>query len=88
MPYIKKEDREKYLSVLKAVEYLPEITTKGDLEFLVFTLMQKYMKTREKRYSTLHEVVYSVQHCADEHRRRYLDKREDLARQQNGDIEI
>ena len=88
MPYIKQEDRTKYLSILKAVEFTPEITTKGDLEFLVFVLQKKFMKTREARYSTLHEAVYAVTHAADEFRRRFLDKREDKARQENGDIDI
>jgi hypothetical protein len=86
MPYISAQDREKYLEIDKAIGRLSEITTKGDLEFLVFRLMVKFMGTREKRYSTLHEVVYAVQHCADEYRRRFLDKREDVALSDNGDI--
>ena len=49
--------------------------------------MKSFMKTREFRYSTLHEVVYDIMHCADEYRRRYLDKREDEARETNGDVE-
>lgn len=86
MPYVNAESREKYKNVLLTVQYLPAIETKGDLEYLVFALMQKYMKTREQRYSTLHDCAYAVQHCSDEFRRRFLDKREDKARQENGDI--
>jgi len=48
--------------------------------------MKQFMSTREYRYSTLHEAVYAVMHCADEFRRRYLDKREDEAMNTNGDI--
>lgn len=88
MPYVNQEQRDKYTNLALQVKHLPEIETKGDLEFIVFLLMKKYMKTREERYSTLHDVVYAVQHCADEFRRRYLDKREDKARQENGDITI
>lgn len=88
MPYIKPEDRKKYLGILKAIEYTDSIENKGDLEFLVFVLQKKFMKTRESRYSTLHEAVYAVTHAAHEFERRYLDKREDQARQANGDIEI
>ena len=83
MPYIKKELREKYDLILNQ---MPDIDNKGDLEYCVTKLMHRFMKTREKRYSTLHEVVYAVMHCADEYRRRYLDKREDEARETNGDI--
>ena len=44
------------------------------------------MSTRDARYSTLHDCVYAVQHTADEFKRRFLDKREDDAREINGDI--
>lgn len=86
MPYIKKSDRAKYWQVLYEIDKLPEIETKGDLEFLIFTLMKKYMKTKEYRYSTLHDTVYASMHCADEFRRRYLDERENFALKENGDV--
>lgn len=44
------------------------------------------MEDKEKRYSTLHDCTYAAQHCADEFRRRYLDRREDAAMNKNGDI--
>jgi len=83
MPYVSQERRDVYDKVLNKI---PDIETKGDLEYCVFKLMKRFMKTREFRYSTLHEVVYAVMHCADEYRRRFLDKREDEARETNGDI--
>jgi hypothetical protein len=85
MPYIDKNQRDKYNKVTDEISRL-NIETKGDLEYLVFSLMVQFMKSREKRYSTLHEVVYAVQHCADEYRRRFLDKRENEALEKNGDI--
>ena len=84
MPYIKQEERKLYDEVLNQ---MPDIKNKGDLEYCVFKLMKRFMSNREFRYSTLHEVVYAVMHCADEYRRRYLDKREDEAQYVNGDIE-
>lgn len=86
MPYVSLYDRAKYEKVVAQIGALPEISTKGDLEFLVFKLMKKFMKDREVRYSTLHEAVYATQHAADEFRRRFLDKREDQALEANGDI--
>ena len=83
MPYIEKDFRLTYDEVL---DQMPDIKNKGDLEYCIFKLMKRFMKTREFRYSTLHEVVYAVMHCADEYRRRYLDKREDEAREKNGDV--
>ena len=83
-PYIKKNDRYNYEEVLKE---LPDIETKGDLEFCITYLMKrKFMNSRDYRYSTLHDCVYACQHSADEFRRRYLDKREDVALNENGDI--
>lgn len=81
MPYIK--DREKFDKIL---DDMPEFETKGQLEYAVFKLMKRYMLIRKYRYTSLHDCVYAVQHCADEFRRRYLDKREDEAREKNGDI--
>lgn len=83
MPYIKKDDRDQYERFLKEVE---PIKTKGDLEYCIFKLMKIYMSDKEYRYSTLHDCVYAATHCADEFRRRFLDKREDEAMKENGDI--
>lgn len=85
MPYIDQNQRQKYSDIVYDISNI-EIETKGDLEYLVFVLMKKFMSTREQRYSTLHEVVYAVIHAGEEYRRRYLDKREDTARETNGDI--
>jgi len=84
MPYITKFLRTIYDTVLDKIK---SIASKGDLEYCVFKLMKIYMKTRKYRYSNLHDCVYAVQHCADEFRRRYLDKRENEARKTNGDVE-
>lgn len=83
MPYIKSKDRKKFNKMCK---YCPDISTKGELEFIIFWLMKQYMKNKEYRYSNLHDCVYASQHCADEFRRRFLDKREDEAIKENGDI--
>ncbi len=84
MPYIKKADR------LKFDEYLNKIThfeTKGELEYCIFKLMIAYIKERTVNYSNLHDCAYAAMHCGDEFRRRLLDKREDYAIGENGDIE-
>lgn len=85
MPYIKDEDRPKFSNILSQ---LPDFETKGELEYCVFYLMQKFMDNRLFKYSPLHACVYAVQHCADEFRRRFLDMREDDARITNGDIDV
>ena len=86
MPYINGERRIVYKNFFPGIHSDVNIDTKGDLEYLVFKLMKKYMKNKEFRYSILHDCTYAIQHCADEFRRRYLDKRENEAREENGDV--
>jgi hypothetical protein len=88
MPYVDDIRRKDKLDPLLGhqIRTMPEIETKGDLEYYVFLLMKKYMSTRASKYSNLHDTVYAIMHCADEFRRRYLDKREDDAREANGDV--
>lgn len=85
MPYINNEARKNYCCISYDISNL-NIHTKGDLEYLIFKLMKRYMETRESRYSTLHDCTYAAQHCADEFRRRYLDNRENKALSENGDV--
>ncbi|MFW6247077.1 MAG: DUF6899 family protein [bacterium] len=84
MPYINPVKRKSYDQYLDPI---PFILTKGDLEYVIFKVLKKYMSDKDYRYCDLHDCVYACQHAADEFRRRYLDKREDEAREQNGDIE-
>ena len=83
MPYIKPDDRKKFVEVLNQI---PEITTKGELEYCISVLMDIYMMDKEMRYSTLHDCSYAAQHCCDEFRRRFLDERENKAKTENGDV--
>lgn len=85
MPHIKDEDKIKYNQIINAIEFSKDIETKGDLEYLVYQLMKKYMSSRDKRYSTLHDVVYATIHSAEEYKRLYLDVREDHAITENGE---
>lgn len=83
MPYIKGELRKQYDALLDDISI---IESKGDLEYCVFKLMKRFMSTRENRYTNLHDCVYAVVHAGEEFRRRFLDKREDDAILENGDI--
>lgn len=83
MPYIKSDKRKPFDQQL---DKMIHPVTKGELEYCIFKLMVKYMSGKEFRYSNLHDTVYAAQHCADEFRRRYLDKRENEAREKNGDV--
>lgn len=80
MPHIEQGNRPQF----SAIEKLPLMETKGDLEYCVARLMVRYMRLRERRYSTLHDCCKAVEHCAHEFERLYLDKREDQAIASNG----
>jgi len=83
VPYIKQDERKKYDD---ALNQLHTIETKGQLEYSIFSLMQIYMENKEYRYSTLHDTVYAAIHAGHEFERRFLDKREDEALLENGDV--
>lgn len=86
MPYTLAVDREDYENPLADIENLG-IPTKGDLEYLVCSLMDIYMADGRKfKYSDLHACAYAVQHSAHEFIRRFLDQREDIAKDKNGDV--
>lgn len=82
IPYIKKSDRKYIDSKIHDIAF----TNKGELEYAIFKLMTMYMKSRTFKYSELHDVTYAAIHCGDEFRRRFLDVRENEARELNGDI--
>jgi len=84
MPYIKESQRKVFRPLLSD---LPYMRNKGELEYCIFFLMQRYMDEKPRKYTHLHDVVYAAQHCADEFRRRFLDEREDQAREENGDVD-
>ena len=83
MPYIDKSMRKIFDKVL---DEMPFFHTKGNLEYCIFKLMIKMKEEKKWCYSDLHDITYSAQHCADEFRRRFLDERENQARETNGDI--
>lgn len=83
MPYIIKSKRKKYDQFINQIK---EIESKGDLEYCITKLQKIFMSSRKYRYSPLHDCVYATQHCADEFRRRCLDKRENKAIKENGDV--
>jgi len=84
MPYIKKSERDVFDEVLNR---MPILTAKGQLEYCIFKLMLQYMEERLANYSNLHDCTYAAIHAGEEFRRRFLDRREDDARIDNGDVQ-
>jgi len=83
MPFIEEERRILFDPKLNQIL---KIDKKGDLEYCIYKLMKLYMKDKKFCYSNLHDAVYSAIHAGDEFKRNHLDKREDKAKEENGDI--
>lgn len=83
MPYIEQDRRAVYRD---SIDSIPEIACKGELEYVIFKIMLNYMTNHDFKYSRLHDTVYAVHHAAHEFERTYLDCREDIAKEENGEI--
>lgn len=85
MPHIKDLDKIKYNHIIDSIFSSQDIETKGDLEYLVYQLMKRYMYKRKINYFNLHETIYGTIHSAEEYKRLHLDKRENEAIDKNGE---
>jgi len=83
MPYIKQEDRMKFDEIL---DQMPIISVKGELEYCITKIIKKFMEDKEANYCNLHDAVYGTVHAGHEFERNHLDKREDFAKEKNGNV--
>ena len=80
MPYIEPQDRLHILADEKS------ISSPGELNYFISTLVNWYISEKGKNYSTLNEVV-GVLECAKlELYRRNIAPYEDIKIEQNGDV--
>lgn len=80
MPYIEPQDRLHILADEKS------ISSPGELNYFISTLVNWYISEKGKNYSTLNEVV-GVLECAKlELYRRIIAPYEDIKIEQNGDV--
>lgn len=80
MPYIKKEDREKFAPSVGT------INTPGELNYLITQLLIKYQKTKGLSYQTISEITSSVENAKLEFYRRVVAPYEDKKIAENGDV--
>lgn len=85
MPYIQKEDRERYRFILEAIEIqVPQ--TKGELNYFLSMCMLIYAKKHGFNYQNLSDTIAAASDAAEEFRRRYMNPYEDLKLEENGDL--
>lgn len=82
MPYIKLEDRFKFV---EALERLPEITTAGELNYLITSLAIRYMD-KGQNYQNYNDVMGALEGAKLELYRREVAPYEDTKITQNGDV--
>ena len=86
MPYITRDDKDKYEPYLSRLRSLiNEKTKKGELTYLVYTLGLEFFKDR-KSYTNISTAISSLQDAAEELRRRHLNPYEDKKIEENGDV--
>lgn len=81
MPYIKKENREVFESVV-----FPGTATAGELNYLITKICQQYIVDHDLSYNTLNEIVGALESCKLEFYRRLVSKYEDTKIKENGDV--
>lgn len=82
MPYIQSEDRPVFDEVICEI---PNIETPGELNYIVTTIIQKYISTHGDSYTTYNSVVGALECCKLEFYRRLVTPYEDEKIKLNGD---
>jgi hypothetical protein len=93
MPYIKQEDREKFVDYRDngcRVDHLETVSNlcenAGDLNYAITVILQKYMEKKGECYATHNEIIGMLDCCSKEWYRRKVAPYEDLKIEENGDV--
>jgi len=92
MPYIKKDERKCYKAEIKSivkklVDREDENEVYGHLNFIIFTIMKKYVAKKGERYFRYNNLVGMLECCKQELYRRLVANYENQAITKNGDID-
>lgn len=83
MPYIRKEKRYVYSDCLDFVE---SIDNEGELNFVITTIIHKYLEKSKKNYSTLNTIMGVLSCVSLEFYRKFASPYEDIKEQENGEL--
>ncbi len=86
MPYIKKEDREKFKRTLN---YLTEDIYKigvGELNYLITMVCKYYLFTNKERYQSYNDIIGALECCKLEFYRKRTAPYEDIKEKENGEV--
>ena len=85
MPYIKKEDREKFNELLAVLEK-QEIKTAGELNFLLTMIVHKYLNQKPESYAMYNDAIGALEGSKLELYRRHVAYYENEKIKENGDV--
>jgi len=80
MPYIKKEDREKFALSLGTIH------NPGELNYLITQLLVKYQKNKGLSYQTINDIIGVLECAKQEYYRRVATPYEHLKIKEHGDV--
>jgi hypothetical protein len=83
MPYLTKENRQKFDSMLRERE---KCSTPGELNYIITVILTDYMQEKGLSYSTINDMVGALECCKLELYRRIAAPYEDTKIVQNGDV--
>lgn len=93
MPYIKEEDREKFIiehadgSFTDLLEEVGKLAnTAGDLNYAFTVISQAYLATKGKRYQQMNDIIGALEGCKLELYRRIAAPYEDQKIKESGDV--
>lgn len=88
MPYIKKEDRERYEYIAYGLvkQWGLEKPSPGDLNYVLTTVCQMFMERSDKRYQDYNDVVGALEGAKLEFYRRQVATYENKKIEENGDL--
>ena len=89
MPYIKKEDREKYEAcinyIVQELNKLPIEKVEGELNYIISSILKWFYRTKPK-YFNYNRMIGLLECIKLEAYRRWVAPYEDIKMEENGDI--
>jgi len=83
MPYIKNDDRSKFLDMFCNI---PEMTSAGELNYALTMICKDYINDKGTSYQTYNDIIGALEGCKLEFYRRMVAPYEDEKITSNGDV--
>lgn len=85
MPYIKRQDRDKFVDFVTAMEKL-EMASAGELNYLITMLTHRYLNQKPESYAMYNDAIGALEGAKLELYRRHVASYENDKIRENGDV--